>query len=96
MTRKILIDTDCGVDDAEALLLALSKDSDIEVVAITCVNGNAPLRLVWGNVLRVLKVVGRTDVGFLVFCGFVCVLQQATSTVGCLLITLVAGKKVSF
>ena len=40
--RKLLIDTDCGVDDAAAILLAL-QSKDVEVVAITCVCGNTSL-----------------------------------------------------
>ena len=39
---KIIIDTDCGTDDAVALALALlSAKSD--VVAITCTYGNTSL-----------------------------------------------------
>lgn len=37
---KILVDTDCGVDDTIALLLALLCE-DCEVVGVTCVHGNA-------------------------------------------------------
>ena len=40
--KKIIIDTDAGVDDAQAILLALSDPSN-EIVAITCVGGNTAL-----------------------------------------------------
>jgi inosine-uridine nucleoside N-ribohydrolase len=38
-SRKIIIDTDAGLDDAQAILMALASD-DVEVVAITTVMGN--------------------------------------------------------
>ena len=40
--RKMIIDTDCGSDDAVALMMAL-KSRDISVEAITAVGGNVPL-----------------------------------------------------
>ncbi len=40
--RKILIDCDPGVDDALALLLALSAP-EAEVLAVTTVAGNGPV-----------------------------------------------------
>src|SRR5260221_2654230 len=57
MTRKLIIDTDCGIDDAIAILMALA-DPTIEVVGITCVSGNAPLDLVTRNVAIVLDAAG--------------------------------------
>lgn len=40
--RKVVIDTDCGVDDAVAISMAL-KHPSIDVIAITCVAGNTSL-----------------------------------------------------
>jgi len=40
--RQIIIDTDIGVDDAYAIVLALLEES-VEVVALTCVAGNVDL-----------------------------------------------------
>ena len=42
--RKIIIDTDAGVDDAQALFLALdAMDHDeIDILAITTCSGNVP------------------------------------------------------
>jgi len=37
--KKIVIDTDCGVDDAASLLLAFASPL-VEVVALTSVQGN--------------------------------------------------------
>lgn len=58
--KKIIIDCDAGIDDAQAIILALSLD--IEVVAITCVAGNVGVDQVAKNVLRILDVCGRTDI----------------------------------
>jgi inosine-uridine nucleoside N-ribohydrolase len=37
--RKLVIDCDGGVEDAEALMLALSCSETVNVVAVTCVGG---------------------------------------------------------
>ncbi|CAN7938729.1 unnamed protein product [Ixodes hexagonus] len=51
--RHLVLDVDCGVDDALALMLALSLHSTVE--AITCVAGNTTVSNVYRNVRRVLK-----------------------------------------
>lgn len=58
MTRKFVIDTDAGVDDAQAILLALAQP-DVEVVAFTTVNGNVGVEKTTANVLKVLDVVDK-------------------------------------
>eukprot|EP00727_Mastigamoeba_balamuthi_P014422 m51a1_g9604 purine nucleosidase, putative (330) ;mRNA; f:1055351-1056621 len=58
---KVLIDTDCGVDDAAAILFALQCER-CQVVAVTCCHGNATLDCVCYNVARVLDTAGRSDV----------------------------------
>lgn len=56
--KRIVIDTDAGVDDAQALLLAFGHaDSTIE--AITTVNGNADVNKTTANVLKILDLVGK-------------------------------------
>lgn len=62
MGAKYIIDVDTGVDDAQALMLVLSR-SDIEVLAITCVAGNVGIEQVCLNTLKVLAVCDRTEVG---------------------------------
>jgi len=52
-----LIDTDPGIDDALALLLALASP-EVSVEAITAVAGNVPLDLAAANVHRILAVGG--------------------------------------
>ena len=63
--KKLLINTDAGIDDAQAILMAL-KDPDVEVVAITTSHGNTDEHHVCRNVLRVLKLAGRLDVSNIV------------------------------
>jgi len=53
--QKLFIDTDCGVDDATAIMLALASE-DADVVGISCVAGNTSLDNVIHNVLGLLYV----------------------------------------
>lgn len=59
--KKLIIDVDIGVDDAQALMVALA-DPDVQILGITCCFGNTPLENVLKNTLRVLKVCNRLDV----------------------------------
>ena len=59
--RRVIIDTDPGVDDALALLFALSSP-ELEVEAITVVAGNVRLQLALENALRMVQISGRTDI----------------------------------
>lgn len=61
MTRKIIIDTDPGQDDAVAILLALASPEEIEVLGITAVAGNVPLALTQKNARVVCELAGRRD-----------------------------------
>ena len=56
--KKIIIDTDPGVDDAMAIIMALDahKRQQIEIIAITLVKGNASLKDAERNILRVLEI----------------------------------------
>ena len=53
--RRIIIDTDCGSDDAVAIIMAL-KSSEVKVEAITTVCGNVPLHLATLNALMTIEV----------------------------------------
>ncbi|KAH8039227.1 hypothetical protein HPB51_005473 [Rhipicephalus microplus] len=53
--KTLIIDTDVGVDDALAILLALANPAKCKVLAITCVAGNVELSKVYTNVLRILN-----------------------------------------
>lgn len=61
MTIPILLDCDPGHDDAIALLLALASP-EVELLGVTTVHGNQTLDKTTDNALRVLELVGRTDV----------------------------------
>ena len=56
MRKKIIVDCDVGVDDALALILAF-RSPELEVKAVTAVNGNVPLPLVYQNILKVLSLI---------------------------------------
>ena len=58
--RKLIIDADAGIDDAMALVLALDshKRGEVDIRAITCVNGNTTVKNSQVNVLRILDVMG--------------------------------------
>ena len=62
MTRKIIIDTDPGQDDAVAILLALASPEDFDVLGIVAVAGNVTLAQNSRNALKVVELSGRTDV----------------------------------
>jgi purine nucleosidase len=56
--KRLIIDTDPGVDDAHAILLALAHP-DVKVEAITTVNGNVGLDLTTANALKILDAAGK-------------------------------------
>lgn len=62
VTRKIIIDTDPGQDDAVALLAALASPEDLEVLGIVAVAGNVSLMQNARNALKIVELSGRTDV----------------------------------
>ncbi len=55
---KLIIDTDAGVDDAQAILLALAAPA-VDLLAITTLTGNVHIRQVNPNVLTILEIIGR-------------------------------------
>lgn len=59
--QKIIIDTDPGQDDAVAILLALASP-ELDVLGITAVAGNVPLRLTESNARKICELAGRPDV----------------------------------
>ena len=60
-SRKIIIDTDPGQDDAVAILLALASP-ELEVLGITAVAGNVPLALTERNARKICELAGRPEV----------------------------------
>ena len=59
--RRVIIDTDPGVDDAFALLLAM-RSPELKIEGITPVAGNVPLDLTLPNALRMVEIAGRDDI----------------------------------
>jgi inosine-uridine nucleoside N-ribohydrolase len=57
----VIIDTDPGVDDAFALMLAM-RSPELKVEAITVVSGNLPLDITLPNALRMVEICDRTDI----------------------------------
>ncbi|MEI2778687.1 MAG: nucleoside hydrolase [Tetrasphaera sp.] len=57
----VILDVDTGVDDACAILFA-ARHHGLDLRAVTCVGGNAPLPDVVRNTLTVLDILGRTEV----------------------------------
>jgi inosine-uridine nucleoside N-ribohydrolase len=58
---KLIIDTDPGVDDAVAILMA-SAVPEIEILGLTTVGGNVPLARTTRNALALLQAAGRSDI----------------------------------
>jgi inosine-uridine nucleoside N-ribohydrolase len=59
--RKIVIDTDPGIDDAMAIFYALASP-ELEVVGLTTIFGNVETELATTNALRLLEIAGRSDI----------------------------------
>ncbi len=55
---KMIIDTDAGVDDAQAIMLALAQPT-VDVLAITTLTGNVHIRQVNPNVLTILEIMNK-------------------------------------
>ena len=60
-SSRVIIDTDPGVDDALALLLAM-RSPELKIEGITPVAGNVPLELTLPNALRMVEVAGRAEI----------------------------------
>ncbi len=59
--KKILIDCDPGMDDSVAILAAC-KSQEVQLLAVTAVNGNYPVDVTAGNARKTLELAGRTDI----------------------------------
>jgi inosine-uridine nucleoside N-ribohydrolase len=59
--RKIIIDTDPGIDDAMAIFYALASP-ELDVIALTSVFGNSYTEITTANALRLLEIANRTDI----------------------------------
>ena len=58
--QKIIIDTDPGQDDAVAILLALASP-ELDILGITAVAGNVPLKLTEKNARKICELAGKRE-----------------------------------
>ena len=61
MARPIIIDTDPGIDDAVAILLALASP-ELDLLGVAAVAGNLPLAATSRNARAILELAGRRDI----------------------------------
>ena len=61
LARPIIIDTDPGIDDAVAILLALAAP-ELDVLGLVAAAGNAPLARTARNACAILELAGRAEV----------------------------------
>ena len=61
LPAKVIIDTDPGVDDAIAIMMALA-DPGVEVLGLTAVGGNVSLSWAARNALALLEYAGRSEI----------------------------------
>ncbi len=61
MPKRVIIDTDPGVDDAAALLLALASP-ELAVEMLTITYGNGDVHTCTRNALTLLQIAGRNDI----------------------------------
>ncbi|KAL2487686.1 putative uridine nucleosidase 2 [Forsythia ovata] len=59
--KKIIIDTDPGIDDAMAIFLALNSP-EVEVIGLTTIYGNVYTTLATRNALHLLEIAERIDI----------------------------------
>ncbi len=59
--KKIILDCDPGMDDSMAIVMAV-KSPDLDLVAVTTVNGNYPVDVTCVNARKVLEMLGRADI----------------------------------
>lgn len=69
MSRKLIIDTDCGIDDTSSTLLALSSADKCNVIGITIVAGNTDASNGVENIKKILALAKRTDIPIYKGCG---------------------------
>ncbi|MBI4639465.1 MAG: nucleoside hydrolase [Candidatus Tectomicrobia bacterium] len=59
--KRVIIDTDPGIDDAAALVLALTSGA-FQIEALTTVFGNVEIEQCTRNALKILEIAGRSDI----------------------------------
>lgn len=59
--KKLIIDTDPGIDDAMAIQMALNSQ-ELDIIGLTTVFGNVDIEQTTVNALRLLDLAGRNDI----------------------------------
>lgn len=59
--RKVILDCDPGMDDSMAIVMA-AKSPDLELLAVTTVNGNYPVEITSTNARKMLELLGRSEI----------------------------------
>lgn len=59
--KKIILDCDPGMDDSMAIVMA-AKSPDLELLAVTTVNGNYPVDITSTNARKMLELLGKTNI----------------------------------
>lgn len=62
MVKRIIIDTDPGIDDSMAILFAFCSPEEVEIVGLTTVFGNSNVDQTTENALRLVEFVERPDI----------------------------------
>ena len=81
--RRVIIDTDPGLDDAVAILLAFASP-ELEVLGLTAVAGNVGLELTAANARRLCELAGRHNAKVFAGCARPLLRPQITAVVGVL------------
>ena len=68
MARAIIIDTDPGIDDAVAILMALAAAEELAVLGLVAVAGNLPLAACARNLRQICELAGRPDLAVYAGC----------------------------
>jgi purine nucleosidase len=79
MARRVILDTDPGIDDAVAIMLALAAREELEVLGIVAVAGNLPLSETERNARRICEFAGRPEIAVYAGCERPLVLPLATA-----------------
>jgi len=61
MMKKVILDCDPGMDDSVAIVMA-AKSSDLDLMAVTTVNGNYSVDVTCVNARKILELIGCTDI----------------------------------
>jgi len=59
--KKIILDCDPGMDDSVAIIMA-AKSPELDLLAVTTVNGNYPVEITSVNARKTLELIGLTDI----------------------------------